>query len=581
MKPFIFQLPITKNELVGESKIEFSTSQINSQPLFKYGFHHYINQTKDKLVILDRDDLKGKNFYNIIENFNDVLPNYNSMNGGDSRISDTGYWTINDDKMDVHHAFDKKLCIELLTFFAEVAPIDSVIIDIGCGRCDYINYMHNSGRKVAGVDGNPLTVKLSKYAIVHDLSKPLPDSFPKSMTVISFEVGEHLPKIHEKAFIDNLASRVLPGGTLVMSWARPGQGGLGHVNEQPNTYIIDRMTERGFVHLPNESTRMRKASTLWWFKDTILVFKRQSITTVSKTPSDSQMKRDVGSSVDDTSDSISNVNKKYLGKDVKNNQLELWEILSIFGFEGSLYINDEDYDDMIKMFYNKTGLKYKAMDDPSKVDTYININSVMGNIKFLEQTQYSNLIEAICEIGEGLNKKGNCIIRIYDSFTDVTVKLIKLVSEMFEETYIYKPYMTYARDSTKYIIGMNFKDNFKNSKQLRELLKHENKLNNIYNSYIIPENFEFVMKYVNVVLGNYEHKMINTLVEYIKKSNYFGDTYHNALEHQKETSKFWIETFYPKSSKDYKKTKDNLINIVQMTIKENNKNMNEMFKVLI
>ena len=134
MKPFIFQLPITKNELVGESKIEFSTSQINSQPLFKYGFHHYINQTKDKLVILDRDDLKGKNFYNIIENFNDVLPNYNSMNGGDSRISDTGYWTINDDKMDVHHAFDKKLCIELLTFFAEVAPIDSVIIDIGCGR---------------------------------------------------------------------------------------------------------------------------------------------------------------------------------------------------------------------------------------------------------------------------------------------------------------------------------------------------------------------------------------------------------------------------------------------------------------
>jgi len=357
MKPFIFQLPITKNELVGESKIEFSTSQINSQPLFKYGFHHYINQTKDKLVILDKDDLKGKNFYNIIENFNDVVPNYD--------------------------------------------------------------------------------------------------------------------------------------------------------------------------------------------------------------------------------DSISNINKKYLAKDVKNNQLELWEILSIFGFEGTMYINDEDYDDMIKMFYNKTGLKYKAVDSPSKADTYININSVMGNIKFLEQTQYSNLIEAICEIGEGLNKKGNCVIRIYDSFTDVTVKLIKLVSEMFEETYMYKPYMTYARDSTKYIIGMNFKDNFKNSKQLRELLKPENKLNSIYNNHTIPENFEFVMKYINVVLGNYEHKMVNTLVEYIKKSNYFGDIYHNSLEHQKETSKFWIETFYPKSPKDYKKTKDNLINIVQMTIKENNKNMNEMFKVLI
>jgi hypothetical protein len=196
---------------------------------------------------------------------------------GGRLISDTGFWLIDNAKMNVHHAFDEGLCAELLKLFSEVAPQDSIIIDVGCGRCDYINYLWDSDRYVAGVDGNPATIKLSEHAMVHDLSTPLPSSFPKSMTVMSLEVGEHLPKVHEKVFLDNVTSRVIPGGTLVLSWAKPGQGGLGHVNEQPNSYIIDRVVERGFVHLPAESTRLRKVSRLWWFKDTIMVFQRSLV----------------------------------------------------------------------------------------------------------------------------------------------------------------------------------------------------------------------------------------------------------------------------------------------------------------
>jgi hypothetical protein len=357
-KPFIFQLPATKNELITISDIDYSTSKNYAHQIFKYGFHYYINQTKNKLDILNKPDLKGKSFYNIIELFDDNTPNYEN--------------------------------------------------------------------------------------------------------------------------------------------------------------------------------------------------------------------------------NIINTNKKYLGFSVSKRYLELWEILLMFELSGSIYVNDEDYDPLLKIFYNKTGLKYKGLDTYNKSDVYININEIVGDIKYLEQEHYRNFVESITEISSGLNKGGNCVIRIYDTYTEVSVKLLKLLSEMFEETYIYKPFMTAGRDSTKYIIGLKFKDNFKHSKKLNPLLElsKTEKLNDIYNDYEISKDFEFVIKYMNIQLGNYEHKMTNILVDYINKSNYFGDVYHTSLDNQKKSTDFWIETFYT-TSKDYKKTKDKLNSLIAETIKDNNKNMIEMFKVMI
>jgi len=356
IKPLIFQLPSSKSELVNDSKILYSSSNINSQPLFKYGFHHYINQSKDKLAILNNDDLKGKSFYNIIENFDDNIPNYES--------------------------------------------------------------------------------------------------------------------------------------------------------------------------------------------------------------------------------SIRNTNKKLFGIETTRDKLELWEVLTMFGVSGNTYINDESFDPIIKTFYSKSGLKYKSVDDYKNTNTYININRPISDIKQLEQNHYINIIESIIEISDGLNKGGDCIIRIYDTYTEVSLKLIKLLSEMFEESYIYKPYMSYGRESNKYFVGLTHKKNFNNSSKLSNMLKElqNEKLNNIYINQELPEDFNFVIKYMNIILGNYEHKMINILVDYIKKSNYFGDIYHTSLENQKKTTDFWIEHF---CSSNYKKASDILNSLIDQVIKDNNNKINEMFKLLI
>jgi hypothetical protein len=83
---------------------------------------------------------------------------------------------------------------------------------------------------------------------------------------------------------------------------------------------------------------------------------------------------------------------------------------------------------------------------------------------------------------------------------------------------------------------------------------------------------------MNIILGNYEHRMINVLVDYIKKSNYFGDVFHTCVETQKANSKFWIEHF---CSNNYKKASDILNSLIDKVIKENNDQINVMFKLMI
>ena len=57
-------------------------------------------------------------------------------------------------------------------------------------------------------------------------------------------MGEHIPKIYEKIFIDNLDNNNTKG--IIISWAVKGQGGVGHVNEQNNEYIKNIFIKLGY-----------------------------------------------------------------------------------------------------------------------------------------------------------------------------------------------------------------------------------------------------------------------------------------------------------------------------------------------
>ena len=88
---------------------------------------------------------------------------------------------------------------------------------------------------------------------------------------MSIEVGEHIPKEYEETFIDNIVKSAKK--MIVLTWAAPGQGGEGHVNNQTPEYIANEIERRGTFLKSDELTQwLKKYSTVQWIKANLQVF---------------------------------------------------------------------------------------------------------------------------------------------------------------------------------------------------------------------------------------------------------------------------------------------------------------------
>ena len=61
-----------------------------------------------------------------------------------------------------------------------------------------------------------------------------------------------------------------------MSWALPGQGGDGHINERPTKYIIERIEKHGFKLNRDKTNKIRKIISnkllFIYFRHNLLIF---------------------------------------------------------------------------------------------------------------------------------------------------------------------------------------------------------------------------------------------------------------------------------------------------------------------
>jgi len=144
--------------------------------------------------------------------------------------------------------------------------------DLGCGLANYVAHFIENGINATGYDGNPKTPELTNnLASVLDLAIPFTFDKPYEW-IMSIEVGEHLPAQYEDTYMLNLHNNNEKG--IIMSWALEGQGGLGHYNERNNAYIKEKMMALGYTNDVEEETKLREASSLWWFKNTLMVFRK-------------------------------------------------------------------------------------------------------------------------------------------------------------------------------------------------------------------------------------------------------------------------------------------------------------------
>lgn len=167
------------------------------------------------------------------------------------------------------HFFDEELA-ESISDVLRQEGVHSVY-DLGCGHGEYTRYLKNNNFDCSGFDGNPYT-NLITSGLCNTLNLAQEVDLPRVDAVVCLEVGEHIPKKFEETLINNLSKSA--SDILVLSWAVEGQIGEGHVNCRNNDYIKQVFESKGFKNLPDYETKLRQESTLSWFKNTIMVFKK-------------------------------------------------------------------------------------------------------------------------------------------------------------------------------------------------------------------------------------------------------------------------------------------------------------------
>lgn len=176
----------------------------------------------------------------------------------------------------IWHQHSNKLMKEILKWFDKEMPV----LDLGCGHNFYVSVLNYAGYQAMGID---LVNLGSKYFYNCDITEPLrPQCNTKAGTVmfnpkdtwniISLEVGEHIPAKKANAYLDNLTSF---GGNILMSWAVPGQAGVGHINCQSNSWVIEQMKKRGYEMDFSITHDLRQAVVgchCTWFQNTLMYF---------------------------------------------------------------------------------------------------------------------------------------------------------------------------------------------------------------------------------------------------------------------------------------------------------------------
>ncbi len=174
---------------------------------------------------------------------------------------------------------DASRCI--LAAFAYLG-VPETMIDLGCGSGAMCRVASRLGCVSDGFDyaidrltmGNNMSLHRAdltdRHAVLTGLSADL---------VLCLEVAEHIaPGDDEEILLRNVNATTTD--VLLFSAATPGQGGCGHVNEQPHDYWRQRLSNIGLVEDALLTERLDRvwsevAPSAWWYGQNVMAWRRQ------------------------------------------------------------------------------------------------------------------------------------------------------------------------------------------------------------------------------------------------------------------------------------------------------------------
>lgn len=154
------------------------------------------------------------------------------------------------------------------------------VIDYGCGAGWFLYYFKKAGiNDIVGVEPNEenssvLDLSIKDNVKFLDLTEQIymDKQFDLAMNI---EVAEHIDEKYADLVVENITRHT---DLLIFSAATPGQGGYGHVNEQPFEYWVEKLNKINF-NCDSKSTKkfrhyLKENKAKSWYINNISVFKR-------------------------------------------------------------------------------------------------------------------------------------------------------------------------------------------------------------------------------------------------------------------------------------------------------------------
>lgn len=163
----------------------------------------------------------------------------------------------------------------------KIVPDMKSVVDFGCGAGWFLYYFKQRGiTNLVGIEPNLSTIfEVADPLILDHLVKGsltrkihLETKFDVAFCI---EVVEHINKRWSNIICENIT---MYSDLLIFSAAHPGQGGYGHINEQPFEYWEEKLNKKNF-YLNKPTTisfrkHLRKSKVKKWYIDNIAVFER-------------------------------------------------------------------------------------------------------------------------------------------------------------------------------------------------------------------------------------------------------------------------------------------------------------------
>ena len=198
-----------------------------------------------------------------------------------SRLGERRGWdwlTYNPMTMLSYHRMARRDAGPVMAALAETFPEARTYVDVGAGSGAFAAEARRRGKEATALERSRVGRALAKVqgarALPFDLAYTPPTGH-EAQLAYCFEVAEHLPADLGDRLVVFLAS-VAP--CVVFTAAPPGQGGYGHINEQPPSYWIERFRAKGMEYSAEDTAALKRAFAsnrveAPWFDANVLVFR--------------------------------------------------------------------------------------------------------------------------------------------------------------------------------------------------------------------------------------------------------------------------------------------------------------------